>query len=107
MLSHFQLNSETDFVSRGESFTALAKDITAAILAKAIQEQSRQTGPLALEAMKEIFVPQRNLTVGKCIEELASKVGENLQLRRVHQVSLPGEGVVASYMHRIQHQDER
>lgn len=82
-----EVNCETDFVSRDESFIAFGNMVADAALANATS---------SADALNAIEVD------GKSIEDsrltLVSKIGENIQIRRVELLPLNG-GNAASYIH--------
>lgn len=80
-----ELNSETDFVAKNDEFIALADKVAAAVKA---------AGATDLESAKAAELDGK--TVGEVIQELAAKIGEKLELRRVANL----EGTVATYLHR-------
>src|SRR5690606_9590943 len=81
-----EINSETDFVAKNDEFQALAdKIVTAAAAAK----------PADLDALKALDLGDGR-TADVALQELAAKIGEKLELRRV--VSL--DGPVATYLHK-------
>ena len=83
-----EVNSETDFVARNETF----------------QEFVNTLGGLALDtggdlnALGAAAYPGFDGTVGEKLTDLISSIGENLQLRRAEGLSV-GNGVVATYTH--------
>jgi len=83
-----ELNAETDFVARNETFQAAAAAI----------------GRIALdvggdvEAIKAAAFPGTGRTVAEELTHLIATIGENMNLRRAVRLSV-GSGVVASYMH--------
>jgi elongation factor Ts len=82
-----EINSETDFVARGDDFRGFASDVAKAALAA-------KTGTIdALNGTK--------LASGETVDDkrraLIAKIGENLTVRRVVLVSAPT--VVGSYVH--------
>lgn len=83
-----EVNSETDFVARDDNFTAFVKSVGDAAL------KSKVTDAAALSA--------QTLSDGKTIEEarleLVTKVGENVQIRRLQQTS-PEAAYVGTYLH--------
>ena len=81
-----ELNSETDFVAKSESFVALADEIVAAA------EQAKASDP---ETLKGVALPSGK-TVAEAIEAIASVIGEKIELGRVAYF----DGNVTSYMHR-------
>lgn len=82
-----ELNSETDFVARNEQFQALAHEI-------AMQALSSGTNIEALKAQKT----PTGKTVEEDITNAIAVIGENMNLRRVANLSVKN-GIVASYVH--------
>lgn len=80
-----EINSETDFVAKNADFQALADRIVTAAAA------ARPADVAALSAL-EID----GATVASRLQELAAKIGEKLELRRVVSLNQP----VATYLHR-------
>lgn len=82
-----EVNSETDFVARDESFRAFAEDVATVVL------NTKVTDMAALA--------QQKVASGATVEEarsaLVQKIGENIQVRRA--TVLEGEDVVAAYVH--------
>jgi elongation factor Ts len=83
-----EVNSETDFVARNESFQELVRKIAA--LAPSARGD--------IEVLKETKVPETGRTVAEEISQAIGVIGENISLRRTASVDA-GEGVVASYVH--------
>jgi len=82
-----EVNSETDFVARGDDFRGFAADVAkAALAAKAT----------SVEALNDLKLPSGE-TVDEKRRALISKLGENLNVRRVALVSAPT--MVGSYVH--------
>ena len=83
-----EVNSETDFVARNETF----------------QEFVKTVGGLALDAggdmdaLRLAAYPTFDGTVGEKLTDLIGSIGENLQLRRAEGLSVEN-GVVATYIH--------
>ena len=83
-----EVNSETDFVARNETF----------------QEFVNTVGGLALEAggdmdaLRAAAYPGFDGTVGEKLTDLIASIGENLQLRRAQGLSVEN-GLVATYTH--------
>jgi elongation factor Ts len=84
-----EINSETDFVSRDESFTTFANHVAAIALAKR---------PATIEALGALTYPVNDQTIEEARLELISKIGENIHLRRIAQLDAPA-GVTAAYLH--------
>jgi elongation factor Ts len=82
-----EINSETDFVARNETFQAFVASV-----AKLALDSGKD-----VEALKTAAHPGGK-TVGETLTELVATIGENMQFRRVAHLSVP-QGVVASYVH--------
>lgn len=81
-----EINSETDFVARDENFKGFSEKVAqAALEAKVTDTQALLNQSLG------------NSTVEQARQELVSKIGENIQLRRLKQMESPG--VVGYYLH--------
>src|SRR3954464_6599143 len=80
-----ELNSETDFVAKGEDFVAVAQKIADAASAAAVDD---------LDALKA--VPLDGQTVGEVVEGLAVSIGEKIELGRFVRF----QGAVVPCMHR-------
>jgi elongation factor Ts len=83
-----EINAETDFVARNEAFQNFVE--TAAKLAL-------ETGDDA-EALKAAAYPGTGRNVADELVHLVATIGENMTVRRVAVVDVPG-GVAASYVH--------
>ncbi len=83
-----EVNSETDFVARNETFQQFVN--TAARLALDAGGD--------LDALGAAAYPGFDGTVGEKLTDLIASIGENLQLRRAEGLSV-GNGVVATYTH--------
>ena len=70
-----EINCETDFVARNDSFKAFASDIAARVAANPAAD---------LEADRIAAV---------------ARIGENIQIRRHARLEVPGNGLVAAYIH--------
>lgn len=82
-----ELNSETDFVARNDSFQSLVRNV-ASIALKAGAD---------VEAIKAAAYPDGG-TAQEAIANLVATIGENMSLRRAAVLSVPA-GVVSSYLH--------
>ncbi len=82
-----EINSETDFVSRGDDFTGFAKEVAEAAL------QGNPADVTALLAVK--------LASGETVDDkrraLIAKIGENISVRRFERVV--STGLLGSYLH--------
>ncbi len=83
-----EVNSETDFVARNDTFQNFAS--TAAQVALG--------GALDVEALGAADFPGAGKTVSEQLTEMVGTIGENMSLRRVTGLEV-SEGVVAGYMH--------
>jgi elongation factor Ts len=82
-----EVNSETDFVARNESFKSFAKEVATLALETA-EDVDRLLGTRM----------ENGATVQESLTELIAKIGENMSVRRASVVSV-SPGVVASYIH--------
>ncbi len=83
-----ELNSETDFVAKNDKFQALCKSI--------VKDYLEFSGDL--DAFKGSKSSASSRTISDEISEAVAVIGENMNLRRVHKVSVEN-GVVVSYIH--------
>ena len=83
-----EVNSETDFVARNETFQGMVAAVTELALGCGGN----------LEKLKAAKMPKTGETVDEHIKELIATIGENMTLRRTAALEAK-EGVVASYMH--------
>ncbi|HET7883245.1 MAG TPA: translation elongation factor Ts [Acetobacteraceae bacterium] len=83
-----EVNAETDFVARNDSFQAFVAAV--AQLALSVGED--------LDAIKAAPFPDTGRTVAEELTQLIATIGENMTLRRARVLSVGG-GVVATYMH--------
>jgi elongation factor Ts len=84
-----EINTETDFVARDDTFNGFASAVGEAALAA-------QANDIAVLAGAEFSAGK---TVETAREEIVAKIGENIQLRRVH--FLQTDGVVGAYTHGV------
>lgn len=84
-----ELNSETDFVGRNDKFQLMVKNITDIAL---------NSANIDVESLKQAAYPVTGRNVADEIAEHISVIGENMNLRRVAEISVQN-GVVASYVH--------
>ena len=68
-----EVNSETDFAAKTDSFLDLVKN-----LAEVVATQN----PADVEALKACKYPNSNLTVTEIMQEKVMSIGENMQIRR-------------------------
>lgn len=86
-----EINCQTDFVARDEGFIAFAQNISKRGLAEEITNVAATFG-LAIH-------PGSSITLEQARQELITKIGENIQVRRVALLSST-DGVVGYYSHR-------
>jgi elongation factor Ts len=84
-----ELNAETDFVAKNDTFQAAARDIAKVAL--------EVEGVDAIVAAKT----SKGETVGDMITGLIATIGENMRLRRSARLTV-GQGAVALYLHNAQ-----
>jgi elongation factor Ts len=83
-----EINCETDFVARGEDFTAFAQSVAAIVFDKS---------PDSVEALLALPHPNGK-TVNDALSDLTGKVGEKTEIRRVYHLKADG-GFLEQYVH--------
>ena len=83
-----EVNCETDFVAKDESFAAFAAEVAGAVLAHA---------PADVEALGALKLPD-GTTVEETRQALVGKLGENISIRRFVRLKSKG-GRIGSYLH--------
>ncbi len=83
-----ELNSETDFVARNETFQNFARKAAEIAL----------TGADTIDSLLAADFPGAGHAVSEELTKLIATIGENMVLRRVGRLAV-SEGVVASYVH--------
>lgn len=83
-----EVNSETDFVARNESFQNMVGEISRIALAKDGDADAIAAAPF----------PGAGKSVAEHLSAMVATIGENMNLRRAAFISV-GQGVVASYVH--------
>ena len=84
-----EVNAETDFVARNETFQALVQ---------AVAQIALEVGD-DVEAIRAAPYPGTGRTVAEELTHLVATIGENMNLRRAKVLTVP-HGVVATYVHR-------
>jgi elongation factor Ts len=84
-----EVNAETDFVAKNESFQQFASGVAAAVLDSAVAD---------VEALKEVSFPGTGRTVAEELSHQIATIGENMNIRRFVRFETPA-GVAASYIH--------
>ena len=82
-----EVNSETDFAAKTDSFLDLVKN-----LAEVVATQN----PADVEALKACTYPNSNLTVTEIMQEKVMSIGENMQIRRFARFA---ENTSVAYVH--------
>lgn len=85
-----EVNSETDFVARNDTFQKMASGIAKAALAAKGD----------LDKLAKSKFPGGNASVADTIKEMIGTIGENMTLRRTAYLAAKN-GAVASYMHNV------
>jgi elongation factor Ts len=85
-----EVNSETDFVGRNDTFLTFVSD-----LARHIGESA----PTDVDGLKAQKHADRGITVEELMGELVGKLGENMGVARFERDVVDGTGAVASYIH--------
>ena len=83
-----EVNAETDFVSRNETFQAFVQEV--AKIALAVGED--------IATINAQPYPGTGRTVAEELTQMVATIGENMNLRRAKVLTVP-QGVVATYMH--------
>ncbi|MDR0356582.1 MAG: translation elongation factor Ts [Deltaproteobacteria bacterium] len=87
-----ELNSETDFVSKMDSFKDIAESIVAYLV------ETPQV-PANLEALLQCKCPKCGETFGEVVNRAVGTTGENMRLRRFQVVKAGPKGLVHDYVH--------
>lgn len=83
-----EVNAETDFVARNETFQEFAATVAKLALANDVD----------VEGLKALAFPGSERNVGEQLTHLIATIGENMSLRRVKRLSVSA-GVVVPYVH--------
>jgi len=83
-----EVNAETDFVARNETFQAFAQTVAQVALTTDGSE----------EAVQNAAYPETGRTVAEELTQLIGTIGENMKLGRATVIDV-GEGAVAGYVH--------
>jgi elongation factor Ts len=83
-----EVNAETDFVARNETFQAYVKTVAQIALEKGDD----------IEALKAAPFPGTSRSVGEELTHMIATIGENMNLRRAKRLVVKS-GAVAAYMH--------
>jgi len=83
-----EVNSETDFSARDDNFISFAN---------AAAQTALNTKANNIDDLAKATIVNAQITVEQARQELVAKIGENMKLRRLEQMS--AEGVVGYYLH--------
>lgn len=83
-----EVNSETDFVAKGDTFQAFARAVAQRVL---------KDNPADVEALLALPLTDGGVSVEEARRELIAKLGENMSVRRF--VRYQSTGIVVSYLH--------
>ena len=84
-----EVNSETDFVAKGDDFQQFAADIATVVAA---------TNPADIDTLNASKLPSGE-TVDEARRALIAKLGENITVRRFERIEAEGDAVISSYQH--------
>ena len=82
-----EVNSETDFAAKTDSFMDLVKNLAIVVA---------QQNPADVEALKACTYPNSSLTVTEIMQEKVMSIGENMQIRRFDRFAT---GTSVAYVH--------
>ena len=86
-----EINSETDFVAKNDTFQNFVKDIANHIL---------QANPASVEELfAQPYCGDSSKTIQTLLNEAIAIIGENMQIRRFSSYVVPGAGATGSYIH--------
>ncbi len=83
-----EVNSETDFVARNDSFQAFAREAAKIAL----------NGDGTLANLEAAHFPGESVTIKDRLQDLIATIGENMNLRRVDRLHV-NSGFIATYVH--------
>ncbi len=84
-----EVNSETDFVAKGDDFVEFAN---------LVAQTALESGATTVEALLDAKIAGTGATVEETRRAMVAKIGENIAVRRFECLEAP-EGLVASYLH--------
>ncbi len=83
-----EVNAETDFVARNETFQQMVTEISEVAL----------SGATTIEALQAADYPNAGKSVEAHVQEMVGTIGENMGVRRVESLAI-NKGAIASYVH--------
>jgi len=86
-----ELNSETDFVARNDDFKKLARELA--------EQVARQKGHNVETVLTQESIAQSGTTVKDRINDMFTKLRENIVFRRFEFISTDANGALAAYVH--------
>ncbi|MFN5745155.1 MAG: translation elongation factor Ts [Methylococcaceae bacterium] len=84
-----EVNSETDFVAKGDDFVAFANHVAQSAL---------DSSAVTLEELLQSKMPDSDVTIEEARRAMVAKIGENINIRRFERFQSEA-GLVASYLH--------
>jgi len=96
-----EMNSETDFVSRGATFINLVKEVASTALSAVESTKNSIQQKLDVESVMVLRNRAKSdETIATSITNAIAKLGENIQLRRISSFSLVQKsGIIVGYIH--------
>ena len=85
--SILEVNSETDFVARNETFQEVARNIG---LSSLLSDD--------IDSLNDLNITEKDISVKDYITEMIASIGENINLRRMKRLSM-SDAYVSSYIH--------
>lgn len=85
-----EINSETDFAARDESFLAFADAVLETAVAAQVQD---------IAALMTLPMGSTGMTVEEARQALIAKIGENINVRRIALANSAGAGSLGTYLH--------
>ena len=82
-----EINSETDFVARNETFQEVARNIG---LSSLLSDD--------IDSLNDLNISEKDISVKDYITEMIASIGENINLRRMKRLSM-SDAYVSSYIH--------
>lgn len=92
-----EVKCETDFVAKSDTFQAFARDLAAALAAQGEDAVEPVQVPESFLAVPSTSDAQA--TLQDKLNELVAVLGENIQVGRYTRLTLPGDGLIGSYVH--------
>ena len=84
-----EVNSETDFVAKGDDFIEFAN---------LVAQTALDSDATTVEELLDVKIPSTGATIEKTRRAMVAKIGENIAVRRFERFAAP-EGQVANYLH--------